>query len=275
MLQLNFLLSRLLEAFDMAVSFKNPPLNEVAIGYTFLPRPDLLIPHLGRFWAEIDKTYPRCQHAAPIVDNINTGVLGDLPLPRIWFTSEDDTRLVQLQQDRLLVNWRDTGAGTPYVRFPAVRAEFERVQDLFRTYVERLTSEAIHPATYNLTYVNIIKQGEGWTSTADIGRVFPHLRWHGDERFLPLPSDVGWKGTFPLPDGFGSLTAQVQLAKLVRDNQPILRFELAANSGSLGGNAMEFGKWVELAHHWIVHSFKDLTGEEMHRKFWLIEDGES
>lgn len=258
----------------MAVSFKNPPINEVALGVTFLPRPDLLVPHLGRFWAEIGDEYPQCQHASPILDNADAGVIGELPLPRLWFISKDGTRLVQLQQDRLLFNWRDVGADLPYVRFPAIRAEFERVLGIFEAYVQRLTGEAIHAARYNLTYVNIIKRGEGWTSFEDVDRVFPALRWRSEGRFLPLPVELAWKGTFPLPNDFGTLTASIQPAKLVRGDLPILRFELATDSGSLGGRTIEFGEWVKVAHEWIIQSFRDLTGTEMHSKFWLLEVGE-
>ena len=259
----------------MALTFQKPPLNEVALGYSFLPRPDLLIPHLGRFWAEIDSAYPSCQHAAPIIDNADAdaAAFGDLPLPRIWFTSKDGTRLVQLQQDRLIFNWRDTGSGEPYERFPAVQAEFERVDDLFRAYVERLSGEAIHPAMYSLTYVNMIKQGDGWSTFEDVGRVFPDLQWRAESRFLPTPSEIAWKASFALPNGFGRLTAHVQPAKLVRDSQPVLKFELTANSGSLGGRAIDRREWIDLAHNWVIQSFKDLTGNEMHQNFWLLEEG--
>lgn len=258
----------------MAVSFKNPPINEVALGIAFLPRPDLLVPHLGRFWAEIGEEYPQCQHASPILENSDAGAISEFPLPRLWFISKDSSRLVQLQQDRLLFNWRDVGTEVPYVRFPAIWAEFERVRRIFETYVERLTGETIHAASFSLTYVNIIKRGEGWTSFEDVDRVFPDLRWRGDGRFLPSPTEVVWKATFPLPNDFGTLTASMQPAKLVRSNLPILRFELAAGSGSLGGREIEFGEWVKVAHDWIIQSFKDLTGTEMHSKFWLLEGGE-
>jgi hypothetical protein len=127
-----------------------------------------------------------------------------------------------------------------------------------------------------LTYVNVIKVGEGWSSTGDISDVFPDFTWRGKgkERFLPAPSLMSWRLDFPLPGGLGNLSTNVQPAKLARDGEPILKFELAANSGSLGGKDIEFNDWAPVAHEWIVRAFKDLTSSKMHDKLWMLEKEE-
>jgi uncharacterized protein (TIGR04255 family) len=258
----------------MSVSFKKPPIHEVALSCAFLPRPDLLIPHLGSFWAEIEQTYPSCQHAAPIMDSPDAAMQSDIPLPRIWFTGAEGARLVQLQQDRIIFNWRAVGE-SPYVRFPAVRSEFERVLDLFERYVVSRTKEPIRHASYSLTYVNLLNRGEGWSSVADIDKVFPDLGWREGPRFLPTPIERSSSLTFEIPNQMGKLTATLQPGKLVKTSEPVIRFELTATSGSLGGKAIDLGVWTSTAHEWIVRSFKDLTSEHMHRNVWLIEDGEA
>lgn len=255
----------------MDLTFKNAPLNEVALGYTFLARPDLLIPHIGKFWTEIDDQYPKCQHAPAIFESSDQAAFADLPLPRVWFISDDDTRLVQIQQDRLTFNWRDRGTGQPYIRFPAIQEEFLRIDDLFRKFVLKETGLPISPSAYNLTYVNIIKRGDGWTSYEDIHRVLPDMRWQGSGRFLRPPNHMEWKAVFPLPDEMGTLTASVQPAKLIKDLSPILKFDLTAKSESLGGKEVLLNKWIQIAHTSVVQGFRDLTGEEMHEKFWLLE----
>lgn len=257
----------------MSVSFKKPPINEVALGYTFLGRPDLLIPHLGRFWAELEGAYPNCQHAAPILDDSEQVSFTELLLPRIWFTSADSSKLVQLQQDRLIFNWREVGLGEPYCRFPAIRAEFHRVRKLFEDYVARVTGIPILPAGYNLTYVNVIKVGDGAKLFQNIGMVFPDFAWNGRPgRFLPPPSSLGWSGTFSLPDNFGTFVAEIQPGKLTKTNEPIIKFELRAGSGSLGGKTIDFDQWIDVAHTWVIHAFKDLTSEEMQSKVWFLEN---
>lgn len=254
----------------MTVSFEKPPVNEVALGYSFLARPDLLIPHIGKFWSELEDAYPHTQHAAPIVDNAETAFT-DIPLPRVWFLNSDKSRLVQLQQDRLICNWRGVVAGQPYIRFPPIQEEFQRIRKLFEAYVLRKTGEPVRAAGYSLTYVNLIRSGEGWTPDADLSTVFPDQQWRAGARFLPRPSSVEWKATFQLPNEFGILSATVQPARLVREKTPIIKFELSANSGSLGGRSVELEEWLKIAHEWIVRAFEDLTSPQMHSNVWHAE----
>jgi len=170
-----------------------------------------------------------------------------------------------------LFNWRDTDVGVEYVRFPKVKEEFDRVDSLFRNYVNKVTGVPVHPASYSLTYVNIIKQGEGWSKFDDISDVFPDFAWRGGDRFLPPPSQISCKLDFTLPNGMGNLSAHLQPAKLTKENVPILRFELVATSGSLSGKEISLNDWASVAHEWIVQAFKDLSSPSMHNKFWLIE----
>lgn len=71
-----------------------------------------------------------------------------------------------------------------------------------------------------------------------------------------------------------NLSAQLQPAKLAKEDAPILKFELVANSGSLGGKEIALDDWAAVAHEWIVRAFKDLSSSGMHNKFWLIEKEE-
>lgn len=259
----------------MPISFKKPPINEVALGYTFLSRPDFLVPHFGRFWAKIEDAYPTCQHASPVVDEGGFDYSSEFLLPRVWFVGADNSRLIQLQQDRLVFNWRSTGADTPYIRFPEVLREFERVRGLFEAYVEQHTGQGVQPSSYTLSYVNAIKRDAGLSCFESVGSTFPDVQWQRHTRFLPQPKDLSWKAKFELPNEFGHLVADIQPGKLVRTNEAIIKLELAAMSGSLGGKSVDFNEWVTVAHEWIVNAFKDLTHSDLHKQVWLIEDDEA
>ena len=243
------------------------------MGYSFLPRPDLLIPHIGRFWAEVADDYPSCQHAAVVVDNLEQPPLGmDLSLPRVWLLNDDTGFLIQLQQDRLLFSWRDLGRGGKYVRFPAVRAEFLRVHGLFCAYVKRLTQVPIQPTTFTMTYVNLIRSGEGWSGFQDHAQVFPAFRWEAPAGGrLPQPKSASWRLDFELPGGLGGLAASLAQGILKMDGSPILRLELTANSGAIAARDLALEDWCTGAHDTIVHTFKDLTGPEMHSKYWALQ----
>ena len=80
----------------MAITFDDPPLNEVALGSTFLPRPDFLVPYFGAFWQEISNEFPKVAHPPPIVtpgERLDEGS-GIFFLPRIWMLSADSATLV-------------------------------------------------------------------------------------------------------------------------------------------------------------------------------------
>ena len=40
--------------------------------------------------------------------------------PRLWLMNEEESRLLQLQQDRLVVNWRKLPSDTPYPHYQSI-----------------------------------------------------------------------------------------------------------------------------------------------------------
>jgi hypothetical protein len=61
---------------------------------------------------------------APVIEGPTGGpttvqfVLGPPLMSRLWFLSEDCSSLVQLQPERLVVNWRGLATGSVYARYP-------------------------------------------------------------------------------------------------------------------------------------------------------------
>lgn len=55
-------------------------------------------------------------------------------LPRTWLISPDGTRLIQLQGDRISLNWRRAGEAGAYPRYATLRREFRRH---FKTLAQR------------------------------------------------------------------------------------------------------------------------------------------
>ncbi len=256
----------------MAITFAKPPINEVVLGQTFLQRNDLLIPYIGEFWARVQREYPKCSHAAPIVTPGSTTTFNlETNFPRVWFISDDDTRLVQLQQDRLYVNWRQTKAREEYIRFAPIKKEFDRVFAEFRAYLKARVGEDITPRRYELNYINIIDCGVGWRTGADIGDVLRDIGWSGAKRFLPGPRRVSAKYEFAMPDGFGALLVSLDPAKTVGSELDVLRLELAAVADADVVAKVPFDAWVEIAHDWIVSGFKDLTTPAMHTDHWKLQ----
>ena len=255
----------------MTITFAKPPLNEVVLGLSFLPRPDFLVPLFGKFWGEISDRYPKIAHAAPFV------APGVLPiqdptgawLPRVWFVSSDDCMVVQLQQDCIFMNWRQTEKNEEYPRFPFIRDEFYRVWELFRAFLELETGTPPLSVRAELTYVNSIPQGDRWQTVADFGGVLVDFRWKPEGRYLPSPRRFAGNFEFELADGT-TLSAKIGIGTRLADQKEMLRLELAASR--MLNDGVEMKDWIELAHDHVVRAFKDLTTTEMHRNPWQLEE---
>lgn len=255
----------------MPIAFDEPPLNEVSLGRTFLPRPDFLVPHYGAFWEQIRADFPKVDHAAPIVMPGEGGEFidqGQFWLPRVWFVSSDSTRLLQLQQNRFHYNWRQTPALTHYIRFPAIQEVAVRLWAEFNTFIEQQTGQPLVPLVNELTYTNLIV-GEESESAFDIAdRVLRDSVWSSHDRFLTQPSQLTHSYGFPIPGSIGELTVAVATGRRP-DGRYGLKLDLSVRGKALKG--IELGEWSQAAHDFLVAGFKDLTTPAMHVHWRLKE----
>jgi uncharacterized protein (TIGR04255 family) len=254
----------------MSITFTDPPLNEVSIGRTFLPRPDFLVPHFGAFWERIRSEFPKVDHAAPILTQGEDAIdLGQYMLPRVWFLSDDSARLLQLQQNRFHYNWRQTPDLATYVRFPAIQQVAIRLWDEFSTYVEKETAQPLVPLVNELTYTNLIDAEED-ESGFDIGRrTLRNIGWSHANSFLPHPSQLSQGYTFGAPGDVGELVVAI-VTGLRPDKRPVMKFDLTVRGKAPKGVGLE--EWSRLAHDYLVAAFRDLTTPLMHAKWGLKED---
>lgn len=248
------------------LTFDDPPVNEVALGRTFLPRPDFLLPHFGGFWQRVSSKFPKPEHAPPIFDQASVEASPDpYFLPRVWLTSADGTTLLQIQQDRLHFNWRQTEASTSYVRFPTIQAEFLGAWKEFEQYVLEATGQPLQPMSGELSYVNFITV-EGATSSVDVlDESLRDFRSERPPRFLPRPVGFNLVNTYQIPGTSDSFKVSVVSARKKAGGAPGVRLELTV-SGNCSSDA-SFDEWSTRAHDFLVQGFKDLTTPAMHRQW--------
>lgn len=175
----------------------------------------LLIPHIGLIWERFRSKFPLVeQHPpiAPIVERSRpaASTSGKLSFstavetPRVWFVASDGAELVQIQTNRFVRNWRKSGiSNRKYPNYePHIRPNFLSDLQLFQDTIAELGFEKIKINQCEITYVNHILPGEGWSKHSDVGKVLRD--W---------PSDV----VNTVGDGFES--AAIKLSKrLVNEN---------------------------------------------------------
>src|SRR5438477_13086670 len=100
--------------------YSEPPVVEVAISLQFEVFESLRSPHFGLLWEKFrSEGYSRIEEhgeLAPAFEEfeqvpkkvgIRVQTFDDAPPPaRIWFLNEPHNELIQVQRDRLIVNWR-------------------------------------------------------------------------------------------------------------------------------------------------------------------------
>jgi uncharacterized protein (TIGR04255 family) len=256
------------------ISFKRPPLTEVVCGLQFRPVSGFQATHYGLFWQTIRKEFPTSRTVFPIgndpvqfplTERQEITVTVGPDLPRVWLISGDDSRLVQLQPDRLLFNWRDQ-PDAKYPRYPTIIARFKQLFAKYQNFLKDNGLGEISLVGTELSYINTIKPGAGWHGIADLGGVFPDFSWRREDRLLSTPEAINFRSTHPMPSG--RLHVAIQTAKSKEQPEQHVRFDLTAR-----GNVSEIGpdaiwNWFDNANTFIVRAFVDLTSESMQRTVW-------
>ena len=224
--------------------FDDPPVAEVAVGVQFRPlfgMRGLALAPLRERWRH---QYPRTEEQvplAPAVEGSPTLVpqfqfnVVTLPAARQWFLNDLGTELVQLQPDRLLINWRVGDEPSEYPRYGHMRETFvSRFNDLSQFVAEEKLGE-LEITQAELTYINVIE-----AERDELGRIDRFLKgWSGaNEHHLGEPEQARVTLTFLIP-GVGSppvrLYAEVNPAQKP-NGEPVLFFTLTAR-GNPGGEA--------------------------------------
>ena len=258
--------------------FKTPPLIEVVHGVQFRPVA-MNITHPGLFFQLVRDRYPRAQTVPPLPPSPDpAGPIGSMSfslqlaggeeLPRSWFISNDDAMLIQLQSDRLLLNWRRGAQNAEYPHFEAVSAEFSRVYQLFAKFCIDENLAAIEPTRCEMTYVNHLMEGpvaevpwrpEEWLRlwSGTTGSEWPV---HADEVSFNLRYRIRENADAPV----AYLTINAQSLKLPHVKNVIPQIEITVLGRPSETSAAAVCAFHHMAHRQIVNCFTGITTENAH-----------
>lgn len=256
-------------------SYRKPPVMEVVCGLRFEPLEGFKIPHVGLFWEKVRKEFPNCQHALPLGlgGPSSTDPATGLPVPRVWLINRADDRLIQMQRDVFIYNWRKRKENQPYPRYRRILKSFKRNLDRFTTFLDDHGINLPTPTECELTYINHIVQGQGWQTAADAGKIFRDFNWRsGRSRFLPNPIETAWRTTFALPEDKGRLNVKLEQRTRAIDNMPVLVLELSARGIGSDKSLHALWSWFPIAHEWIVRGFADFASSQIQHEVWERDD---
>lgn len=207
--------------------YDRPPVDEVAIGYLFLPVLGYSDSLVGAFWQTVRSDYPRTEaqprveaplesldpKAPPAQQTIVPPVAPDQG--RTWFISANDEFVVQIQNSRFFINWRKRHDEYPH--FDQIRPRF---MSLFRDYARFLEENGCgRPGVQQLevSYIN-------WIPDMLVSEFFrpaasASVRVRG---LSESPAEMAWAARYMVngPTGEPKATLHIQCMPALRMNPP-------------------------------------------------------
>ena len=182
--------------------------------------------------------------------------------PRLWMHNDAGDQVVQVQHDRLVVNWLKREG--QYPRYVSIR---ERLRDSWERLVgvcgELGLDEPI-PYLCEAQYINQLGPDQGWSSPEDTARLIALWRGLEDGGYLPRNhlSSFSFHCHFPEQregslsiDGFCSGDPETEMK---------MTMNLTAHGRALSEDFESALEFMDYAHIWIVEGFTAITTEIAH-----------
>lgn len=255
--------------------FDDPPVVETLLDVAFTPLPEWRIPHFGLFWQLIKNDYPHVEDQPPIslqrerfgeeANKPHTFAFEFLQQPqaRCWFISNAQSHLLQLQNDRFILNWRKIPSGEDYPHYDSIRPLFESEWNRFCEFLNGESLGIPEVQQCEIQYINHIELNS-WQSFMTL--VEPLAAWPGSRKgsLLPEPQDMAMTTTYLLPDNRGRMRITLQPAIRKVDGKSVIQLVLLARGQPKSSTTADILEWFDFGRDWLLKGFASFSTEKMH-----------
>lgn len=250
--------------------FAHPPLEEVVLGVQFAPPPNFRSTHFGAVHRLFEDAFPYVEDQPRLPPQFETfGGFSDAPSfqlefgppplrGRVWFLSEDDSNLLQFQDDRLLLNWRKRQSDQPYPRY-------EKIADVMLNALVTLGDffhgEFQEPLSINqaeISYINIIPVEE-FTELGEWVSLF-NIRSLNPEAINSIFSEIVHDDRRAV----GRLTVECQTALNQMTQAKAVRLAITFRGAPFGDNIDSAKSLLDFGRINIIRTFCECTTERAH-----------
>ncbi len=254
-------------------SYRDPPVVETALSVQFKPVKGLRNAHLGLFWQQSRDSFPTVNDAEPIESQEETFGGHRQRLPhfrfatghqgaRLQMEARDGHMMIQLQNGRLVYNWRSLDDGL-YPRWDRVLREFLRALARFSGFLEAEGLPSIVPIQWEVTYVNRFVRGREWQENAEWTDVVPGLIGTASRLRTASLETVSTNWHFVLPERVGRLHVDLThgFAGPEDEAEEFLILQLTARGGIDEEKGHDLNWGLNTGRKAIVRSFSEITGK--------------
>jgi uncharacterized protein (TIGR04255 family) len=248
--------------------FDDPPVAEVVLGARFTTPDKLRVFHIGAYRDLIKGDFPGFQEHPPLPARDEPGlrlVPGPPPLPRSWFLDESGNKLIQLQTDRFIHNWRKVTGEETYPRYESIREEFVSRWGEFLSFLEAHGLATPTVTECELTYVNHIPDSTYRSETGEMPALFTFLSAHAAPSVCSGLESLECSLRYSLPGDPGHLEVALGSAVRAHDQAEILRLDFSVRGPLRDPQTTGMAEWFDRARETVVRSFMELTTEQAHR----------
>lgn len=250
-------------------TYRNPPVSEALLSVEFAPLEALGPYNLAKMALKFADRYPIVREMPGVPPTVppeaepSFQIFAGQPPTRLWLLNEQENELLQLQNDRAVVNWRRQSPSDDY---PGFNALLQRFREAWRVYLQTLIESGSNlpsSATAEYTYVNSIRVTSDYSEFFGLMNSIPDgmpgdfgsVRFNLDRR---LAFDSGETGYL-----------LVSCAPATNSENPGSDFELgvSAHVQSTTFDTADIERAIDLAHQSAVHGFEAVTTEQKKREW--------
>lgn len=274
-------------AMEPMPDYDNPPVVEAILGVQFDRLPKFRNAHLGAFWHSLgtgdwptvvdapllSQQFETFEEGANWAKGLRVQVTHD-PASRLQIKNRDTDRMIQVQNNRLHLNWLGKAGGC-YPRYRNICADFFTVLDQFTGFVAQNQLGDLRANQWEITYVNHIPEGTVWNTSADWD-FFKLISNSPKANQLVEEESFGGEWHFVIPPRLGRLHIEWQhgiKSEGENQNQKFIRLTLTGR-GPIEKHedakaAIRAG--FEIGHDRIVRTFKNLMSDQAN-KYWGLKN---
>jgi uncharacterized protein (TIGR04255 family) len=249
--------------------FERPPVVETSMGFFFSAIPQWSMRHTWLLWDRFRSEYPEPEFMVPLgeVELKLAGPqdLSHLPL-RVWYQNRSRSKLLQVQNNLFLRNWRKTSESHSYEHYDACAPEY-RVD--WSKFLDFLASESLPRPQVNrceITYFNHLVRGEDWSDISELSNLYRSWVSVRSEYPLSNPKMINISASYGLSD---DTLLQITSQGAVRhsDGKEIIQLSVTATAPPKGQEDAQLFERLDNCHEAAVEGFLVFTTEAMHRRW--------
>lgn len=258
--------------------FNKPPIIELAFSVQFDPLPGFKTVHYGKWADRVKERFPVLEDQPPLDDMVEVfdslprrvavQFVEGVPPPRVWYITKDKGHLIQLQNNRIVYNWRKLQADDAYPSYEKLREKFRTELGEFLDFVKSEQLGEFRASLCELAYFNHIFGTGVWNGHYELDKVLSLVSGKYSELYLPPAERFQFHGAWVFRDEGGAPLGRLRLTAVpefrMSDRQPVFVTQMTARGVPRGQGIDGILGFMDIGHEWIVRGFAAVTTPEMH-----------